>query len=294
MGKKAGGTEESPNPEGKLETSTETKETKVATSTKEPETSQGKKEGKSSKSEDRTFSQDEVNELVGKVRGDATEKATKAFFKDLGVENVDALKGSLTELADIKREALTEQERMQADLDTATEKIKSLDADRRAALEVARRAAVDTHILRVAEDKFQSNDLVLKVINRDEIKIDDAGQIVGVAEALTDLATSHPFMLQQADKVLSVTSTANPDGSEKPVGKTDDEWRADLFNVRRTLVDLPGGRKVEVDMPIPQTEFFKDTEVRFTDRASGEISEFHKQQAAEAKKAEADKQKSAE
>jgi len=249
MTKKEGGEEEiTSTPEGnKGDSPAENKpekgeiKTTPKKETSKPEGKKGEDGGK--KKEDRTFSQEDVNELMGKVRGQARDAATKAFLEEIGIESADDLKSSLKKLADIERESLSEQERLQTDLNTAqTELEKSKDAQEQSKKR-ALRATINAEIAKQAANRFQSVDAVLKLIERDGLDVNDEGQVAGVKDALDKVEANYPFMLQKAG--VSITSPANPEGAKTPRSKTDDQRRAEFFGMGETN-DFWDGQEVRL------------------------------------------------
>ena len=69
----------------------------------------GSEEGKT-----RSFTQDEVNELLGRTRQESRDRATAGLLKELGIEDVDKLKSVVTDAEKKRKEQLSE-------LDQATE-----------------------------------------------------------------------------------------------------------------------------------------------------------------------------
>lgn len=61
-------------------------------------------------SQARSFSQDEVNELLGKTRQESRDRATAGLLKELGIEDVDKLKTVVTGAEKMRQEQMTELE----------------------------------------------------------------------------------------------------------------------------------------------------------------------------------------
>jgi len=230
--KKAGESKEEPTstPEGKNgEELTIVKPEKVEIATPKKETAQpaGKK-GEDGGTEDKTFTQEEVNVLLGKVRGEARESATKAFLEEIGVDSAENIKSSLTKLADIEREALTEQERLLADLNTAQLELEKAQGAQTKSKELADLATINAEIAKHAAERFQSVDAVLKLIDRKDISLDD-GKISGVSEALDVVEANYPFTLRKAG--VSIVSPTNPAGAKGGPGKTDEQRHTEYFGM---------------------------------------------------------------
>lgn len=199
-----------------------------ATPKKETSKPEGKK-GEDGGEKKTTFTQEEVNTLLGKVRGEARDTATKAFLDDMGAESADDLKSSLKKLADIERESLTEQERLLADLNTAQTELEKAKESESKSTKFARRATINAEIARYAANRFQSVDAVLKLINRDNLDVGDDGSVTGVEEALGEVEANYPFTLQKEG--VSVTSPANPSGGKDTPERTDEQRKAEYFGM---------------------------------------------------------------
>ncbi|MDP2661417.1 MAG: phage scaffolding protein [Dehalococcoidia bacterium] len=132
----------------------------------------------------KTFTQDEVNALVGRVRGEV-----KAQFQDY-----DDLKAKAGKFDGLQRDQLTEQEKMRQDL--AKEQRLRADAEGRIAV-----VAIDSAIrVRAAESGFINPSAALRMVNRDGIKYNEDGGVTGVDEALAALKGTDPYLLAPAGR----------------------------------------------------------------------------------------------
>lgn len=75
-----------------------------------------------------TFTQDQVNAIVGERARRASESAVAELLKTLGVENVDGLKALLTEAQQRKEAEMTEAQKAQAEAEKARKEAEALKA----------------------------------------------------------------------------------------------------------------------------------------------------------------------
>jgi len=228
--------------EGKTPEMAENKQSKTPTSKNTPDetaTEAGKNSGKAE-----GISQEKVNELIGKVRTEAKEVATKNFLKDLGVESTEELKASLAEYAEFKRGQMTELEKIQADLESLKEENVQLKETSTSSQTRAQKALIKAEVVKLAANKFADPEVVYKLVSDNDFEVDlEAGQVSGVAEALEALEEQHPWMISKPSKVSS-TSATNPASPTKKLGKSDEDRKAEYFG--RSGSDFWEGRGVQV------------------------------------------------
>jgi len=83
-----------------------------------------------------SFTQAQVDAMIGKARMEARSVASNSILEELGIDNLDGLKGALGELDKLKKASMSESEQLQAELEKA-------EADKQAALEAANAAKVE-------------------------------------------------------------------------------------------------------------------------------------------------------
>ncbi len=159
----------------------------------------------------KTFTQDEVNAMVGKVRGEGRTAASSELLKQLGVETIDEAKAALAsmkEIEDAKKsevdKALALASKSEAALATANTTIEALNrrvVDTEIKIEAAR-VVMDKDGKTVTRPAFRDDALddVLILIKRDGIK-EVEGKQEGIDKALAALATAKPFLLKPAQEV---------------------------------------------------------------------------------------------
>ena len=77
----------------------------------QPETSQGEHEGQNTS--DKTFSQSDVDRIVGERAKRAAEAERKRFLEDLGIDDFDSIKTLLTAEQQRKEAEMSEVEKLQ-------------------------------------------------------------------------------------------------------------------------------------------------------------------------------------
>jgi predicted transcriptional regulator len=206
-----------------VESSKKTSETKVTSSV----------EGKNDTKEEPKFTQEQVNEMLGKIRHEGREVGAKnaldEVLKATGAESVDALTEIVSSFKDKEREEMSELEKLQTDLSEAMNKVEKAEEFGKLAEQTAINAHAKAAVLNEASAKFQDGEAVWQLLDKDllEVKMED-GTVEGVKEALDGLAERYPFLLRK--KGASKTSAANPAGAEA-VGRTDEVRRAEYFGM---------------------------------------------------------------
>lgn len=179
---------------------------------------------------EKVFTQEQVNELVGKIRVEArdvtTKQVTESLLKELGMESKEKLADLVKSAETARKAAMTEQERVATELKAAQDKVielEKLSAEQGANALAANIKAV---VVSKAATKFVDAEAAYKLLDMASLSVNDAGEIVGVDEALTSLAEKYPWML---GKKASTTSAANPDRADGTKGKSDEARRAEYF-----------------------------------------------------------------
>lgn len=118
------------------------------TQTTPPETLPGKNEGQGEAGSKPTFTQEQLDKIVGERAVQAKKSALSDFLKELGLENPDDLKKIITERQQQEQASKTELQKAQDQAKTADDKYKALqqqlDAEKAARMADKRNAAVVT------------------------------------------------------------------------------------------------------------------------------------------------------
>ena len=185
----------------------------------------------------KTFTQDDVNRLIGETRTQARERAQQQFLTDLGVESVDALKGALKKMQELEDAGKSETEKLTGRI-TALENDKAALQEQGAQLAQQRvdallRSAVVSEATRLGfldpMDAYHMIDLAQL-----EVKEDDS--VSGVEDVLKKLGEAKPYLLH-GKLTLGPTNPARGGSTSE----TDAERRARLYGVGGTPIGQSGG-----------------------------------------------------
>lgn len=204
-------------------------------------TKTSKDDGKNSEKigdDKKLFTQDDMNDLAGKIRAEAKEAAQKALLKELGVDDPEAAKVALDEYKTLKEQSMTEREKLEArlaELETSNVTLKT-EAEQRA--QDALDAKVKAAIVAKAAGKVADAEVAYQLIDFKEIKVDEQGNVSGIETALENLIEKYDFL--KARQPMSTTSAANVADAEKQA-RSDDERRREYFAMRGTGFFNGGG-----------------------------------------------------
>ena len=199
----------------------------------EPTTSPA--EGKNAETEP-TFTQDEVNLLLGGVRKEGRvtgeKNAIDGVLETTGVESLDDLAQIVAEHKDLKLSAMSDKERLETELaeaNLATERAESRESELSSTVEVAR---LKSAIIGAAAGLFESAEAAYMLLDKSDLALDDAGNIEGVDEALEALLETYPFLKKGGH--TSIVSSTNPINPKAPSGRTDEQRRDEYFGMAKT------------------------------------------------------------
>lgn len=179
----------------------------------------------------KTFTQDQVDALVGNARKEGRDGGVSKLLKDLGVENADSLKALVDNAKKADDANKTELQKLNDQLALAQKK--ATDAEAQAAKDLAalkERVLVseikiaasnpvldkDNNMVRAAFRAEALGDLAV-LIDRSLINEKD-GNYEGIDKALEALAKSRPFLLAESSaEPRKAKGTPNP--AKKPVDK---------------------------------------------------------------------------
>ena len=147
----------------------------------------------------KTFTQEEVNALMGGVRAEERTKAAEKFSDYTYLKE----RAAVADKQDLAK--LTNEERLTKDAEAW--KVKATQAEQRAV-----ETAIGADIRLKAQEKGIDPDVALALVNRVGVKFAESG-VMGVAEALDALLTAKPH-LKLATALRAPNLNAN--GGEKP------------------------------------------------------------------------------
>jgi hypothetical protein len=181
----------------------------------------------------KSFSQKDVDALMGKTRKEAREATLGGLLKELGLESVDALKTGFTEARQLKEAQMSETEKQKAALEQAQAQVKEAQSKMQASLQLANerlmRAAVMAEASK-AEYKLNPAALgdVWLFLDKTKLEMAEDGEVKGLPEAVKAVLEAKPY-LQQNGRATGPEPTPKPDGSKE---LTDEERRKKAAAVR--------------------------------------------------------------
>lgn len=144
-----------------------------------------------------TMTQAELDALIGREKGRATKKF--ADYDDLKAER-DRLK---TEEDARKAAELTETERLQAQKDEADRKVTEATEARDKALTAANSRVIKAEFKLLAKEagiRGDALDDAFKLADISNVKVDDDGNVDGVADVIAALKAAKPYLAEQPKK----------------------------------------------------------------------------------------------
>ncbi|MTV47754.1 hypothetical protein GJ688_01995 [Heliobacillus mobilis] len=133
----------------------------------------------------------------------------ESLARELGFTSVDEMKAA----AKAQKEA---DDKTKSDLEKANERATRLENEKKAALETANRRLIDAEIKLAAHSAgFIDPADAVALVERTGIKLDDAGNITGVKEAVEALVKSKPHLAGKAGGV-TIGGGSNPGAGQGP------------------------------------------------------------------------------
>ena len=155
----------------------------------------------------RTFTQEQLDAIVGERATRAKGAAISELLGELGLEKADDLKALVKAARERQASEQTEAQRMQAQLAEYQKKEQSWAAEKRAqALQIAVQAAAQKAGIVDAE--------VALALIRGQIEFDAEGAPQGVEAALTELVKSKPYLRAGAGNSANPTNPGRQGGSK--------------------------------------------------------------------------------
>lgn len=177
-----------------------------------------------------TFTQADVDRIVGERAKRAGKTAISDFLTSLGFEKPDELK----KVVEARREA---EEKEKTELQKAQEKAQEEERKRTDLEAQLQRERLDRAIEREAQALgFADVTDATALVDRSRIETDDEGAISGVEEALEALLEAKPHLKRQGDDddppAPKGDIPPSPPGDKKPKKVSDDEKRKKAAHVR--------------------------------------------------------------
>jgi len=190
------------------------------------ETGTGQAKTENPSAEERVLTQSQVNALMGKIR----KEAKISLLKELGFDDVDALRDALSKLREQEEAQKTEAQKLAEKLSQLQSENARLAQER---VQTLLRMEVTNCAARLGfidpGDAYQMIDLA-------ELQVADDGSVKGVEAALQQLAKSKPYLLK-AQPQMGPTNMPRSSG----VDEADTDRRARLFGGVNSVLGKAGG-----------------------------------------------------
>jgi hypothetical protein len=188
------------------------------------------------------FTQEEVNQLLGKVRAEGRTKGNDQAIDDIldktGVASLDALEEMAADHKRLSLEAMTDKERLEAELADSKLAEERATAREATATQAANEAVIKSAVVGAAAGRFESAEAAYMLLDKDKLSLAEDGSVEGLDEALEVLLKEYPFLKKGGPS--SIVSPTNPTQTE-PTGRTDDQRRSEYFGRAQTDGFWKGG-----------------------------------------------------
>lgn len=150
----------------------------------------------------KTFTQAELNALFADRANQASTAAINKLLKDLGVESADAIKTALAEAKKVQDAQLSELDKAKADATKAAKDKETAEAAAAQATQLANTRLMQSAVMLEAaktEHKFKPEALgdVWAFVDRSKLKVEENGDVTGVADAVKAVAKAKPYMVTE-------------------------------------------------------------------------------------------------
>lgn len=162
-----------------------------------------------------TFTQEQMDAILGERLKRAKKAATADFLQSLGVGSVDDIKAQLGELAKLKEAQMSDAEKQAAELAALRQQVAEGQAQAEKAKEALARQKVETAVL-LAAGNFQNPQDALSFVDLSAIELGDDGKVTGVDKALEALSKEKPYLLKTDSKANGSFVRRNPAAPNKP------------------------------------------------------------------------------
>lgn len=204
--------------------------------------------GKNSEPTEPTFTQEEVNQLLGKIRSEGRTKGNEQAIDDIlektGIDSLESLIAIADEHKELTLSAMTEKERLESELADSKLAQERAEAKEASATLSANEAVIKSAVVGAAAGRFESAEAAYMLLDTDSLVLAEDGSVEGIEEALDALLETYPFLKKGG--VTSIVSPTNPANPTPPTGRTDEQRRAEYFGRAVTDKFWKGGEVREL------------------------------------------------
>ncbi len=188
-------------------------------------------DGKNSEPTAPTFTQEEVNQLLGKIRSEGRTKGNEQAIDDIlektGIESLEHLIAMAGEHKELTLSAMTDKERLESELADSKLAEERANAREATATSAANEAVIKSAVVGAAAGRFESAEAAYMLLDTDSLVLAEDGSVEGIEEALEALLETYPFLKKGG--VTSIVSPTNPANPDTPSGRTDEQRRKEYF-----------------------------------------------------------------
>lgn len=158
----------------------------------------------------KSFTQAELDALLGQVRREGKQTGTTDLLKELGLENADALKTLVKSAKDAETARLSDLEKAQKERDDLKAEADKAKADGDRAIALANERVMRSEVIAEAsnpEHKFKPEAIkdVWAFVDRSKLTVnEETGEVEGVADAVKKVAKDKPYMVGQQGQAATV------------------------------------------------------------------------------------------
>lgn len=147
-------------------------------------------------------SQADVDAMIQKRIGRATETANAGFLEALGVDSIDALKATITKAGELEKAQMSDMEKASAENTTLQESLTTMTTERDNALSAAKLQSLKTAVSAAAQKAgfTTAADAWLYIADSEFYDADGKQDNEAIAAIIAKLAESKPYLLTPAEK----------------------------------------------------------------------------------------------
>jgi hypothetical protein len=184
-----------------------------------------------------SLSTEQLNERLERARG----AERTALLKELGVEKLEDIQAAVRELADLKKQSMTEAERQAVELKAAQEKASRLEQEVGLKEKARQEAMIRSEAMALMAGKFANPGTAFRLLDLSSVKVKDDGTVEQLAAAVDKLAKDEPWTLAKPGNGKGAAQIG-PTNAEAGAGKDSDaERRARYFGTARGGDFFQGG-----------------------------------------------------